>query len=73
MSEREKAGQDPVRCEPLKSNESEPLMTCRNVLDDVKTGVESYHRDKVGRHLVTARSASGIKAARARFRPLRGT
>ncbi len=57
----------------MKPNESEPLMTCRKKSEDVKTGVEYCHRDKIGGYLITDRLASGIKAAGARFRPLRGT
>jgi hypothetical protein len=60
-----------VRAE--KSNASEPLMTCRKRRNDVETGGESLLRDKSGGHLSTAQAASGMKAARARFRLLCGT
>ncbi len=42
---------------------SEPLMRCRNIKDDVKTGVLSWFRDEHGRNLLTDRAASGIKVA----------
>jgi hypothetical protein len=45
------------------TNASEPLMTCRKVSNDVETGNELRARDKVGRSLQTAQSASGMKAA----------
>jgi hypothetical protein len=46
------------------TNESEPLMTCRNVLNDVETGTRtSVPRIKVERNLFTAQPASGMKAA----------
>ena len=49
-------------------------MTCRKgPLDDVKTGARSLPRDKAGGHLFTARSASGIKAARTQSGLLCGT
>src|SRR5215831_14904152 len=48
-------------------------MECRNSSDDVKTGVELLLRDQPGRYLLTAQAASGIKAARAWRRLLRGT
>ena len=46
------------------TNASEPLMTCRNVLNDVETGTwTSVPRTKVERNLFTAQPASGMKAA----------
>jgi putative transposase len=46
------------------TNASEPLMTCRNVLNDVETGTPtSVPRIKVERHLFTAQPASGMKVA----------
>jgi hypothetical protein len=46
------------------TNGSEPLMTCRNVLDDVETGTRtSVPRTKVEGSLPTAQPASGTKAA----------
>jgi hypothetical protein len=42
---------------------SEPLMRCRNVLDDVKTGVPSMSQDKSRGNLFTAWMASGRKVA----------
>jgi hypothetical protein len=38
-------------------------MNCRNIKDDVKTGIFSHSRDKSERHLVTALMAFGIEAA----------
>jgi len=57
----------------VKSNENEPLMTCRKRRNDVKTAGESLPQDKSGGSLLTARSASGIKVARSQFRLLCGT
>ena len=49
-------------------------MTCRKgSLDDVETGARSLPRDKAGGNLFTARSASGIKAARTQSGLLCGT
>ena len=46
------------------TNESEPLMTCRNVLNDVETGTRtSVPRRMVEGNLFTAQPASGMKAA----------
>ena len=56
-----------------KANASEPLMKCRKRSDDVETGEESLTRDQPGGHLFTAQAASGMKAARAWLRLLRGT
>jgi hypothetical protein len=38
-------------------------MRCRNVMDDVKTGVLSMSQDKSRGNLLTAWVASGIKVA----------
>jgi putative transposase len=47
-----------------KTNASEPLMTCRNVLTEVETGIWiSIPRARLGANLSTAQLASGIKAA----------
>ena len=45
------------------TNESKPSMTCRKFLDDVETNAGSSVRDQAGGNLLTAQSASGIKAA----------
>jgi transposase InsO family protein len=46
------------------TNASEPLMTCRNVLNDVETGTRtSVPRIRVEGRLFTAQPASGMKAA----------
>jgi hypothetical protein len=42
---------------------SEPLMTCRKVWDDVKTGRELLAQEKPGRNLFTGQAASGMKVA----------
>jgi len=56
-----------------KASESEPLMTCRKRIDDIKTEGESFLRDQSGRNLSTAQVVSGIKAARAQLRLWHGT
>ena len=56
-----------------KVNVSKPPMECRKPSDDVETGVELLLRDQPGGYLPTAQAASGIKAARAWPRLLRGT
>jgi len=38
VSVTEKAKQDFVRCGPMETNTSEPLITCRNSRDAIKTG-----------------------------------
>ena len=46
------------------TNESKPLMTCRNVLEGVETGTRtSVPRIEIEGNLSTAQSASGMKAA----------
>ena len=47
----------------METSASELLMTCRNVLGDVKTGREPLSRDKDESYLITAHLASGMKAA----------
>ncbi len=56
-----------------KASGSEPLMTCRKRIDDIKTEGESFLRDQSGRNLSTAQAVSGIKAARAQLRLWHGT
>ena len=56
-----------------KASGSEPLMTCRNSLDDIETGVEKLLRDEPGGSLPTGQAVSGMKVARARLRLLCGT
>jgi transposase InsO family protein len=47
-----------------KTNVSEPLMTCRNVLTEVETGIlTSIPRQRLGANLLAAQLASGMKAA----------
>jgi hypothetical protein len=46
------------------TNGSKPLMTCRNVLNDVENGTWiSVPRREVEGQLLTAQPASGMKAA----------
>jgi hypothetical protein len=58
---------------PEKANASEPLMTCRKLLDDIKTEAEAVSRDERGGSLLTARAVSGMKVARAQVGVLHGT
>lgn len=62
-----------VRYDPMKASESEPLKTCRNALDDIKTRTSSWAWDKPGGDLSTAQAVSGMEVARARVRLLFGT
>ena len=73
VSESGKGGARPCQIRTVESNANEPLMTCRKRRNDVKTGRESLTRDKSGSNLLTGQTASGIKAARTRFRLLCGT
>jgi hypothetical protein len=61
------------RCDPMKANESEPQMTCRNVLDDIESGSGCMARDESGGCLFIGQAVSGMYAARARVRLLYGT
>ncbi len=45
---------------------SEPLMKCRNRINDIETGITGLSRDEPGGRLFTAQVVSGTKAARAR-------
>ena len=63
----------PGQVRTVESNASEPLMRCRKRRDDVKTEGVSLPREECGGHLFTARTASGIEAARTRSRLLCGT
>jgi len=49
-----------------KTSESEPVMKCRNALDDIETGPRGLVRDEPGGYLPTAQVVSGIELARAR-------
>ena len=73
VSELGKGRARPCQVWTVESNASEPLMTYRKRRDVVKTEGVSLPRDKFGRHLSTARSATGMKAARRRPRLLCGT
>lgn len=59
-----------VRCDPMKANESEPLMTCRNAVDDIETGYASLSRDEPGGCLFIGHVVSGMEVARAWVRLL---
>jgi hypothetical protein len=61
------------RCDPLKANASKPQMTCRKVLDDIKSGSVIGTRDEPGECLLIGQAVSGIDAARAWVRLLHGT
>jgi hypothetical protein len=62
-----------VRCDPMKANESEPQVSCRKAVDDIKTGSWSLPRDKSGGCLFIGQMVSGMYAARAWVRLLHGT
>ena len=53
----------PRQVRTMKTNASEPLMTCRKRRNGVKTGGLSLLRDKPEGSLLIARVASGMKAA----------
>jgi hypothetical protein len=57
----------------MKANESKPQVTCRNALDDIETGLGSLARDEPGGCLFIDQVVSGMNAARAWVRLLRGT
>jgi hypothetical protein len=56
-----------------KANVSEPLLTCRKRMDDIRTGVQLLPWEEPGGYLLTALVVSGMKVARARFRRQCGT
>ena len=56
-----------------KANVSEPLLTCRKRMDDIRTGVQLLPWEEPGGYLLTALVVSGMKVARARFRRRCGT
>src|SRR6266508_6351100 len=56
-----------------KANVSEPLLTCRKRIDDIKTRVQLLPWEKSGGCLTTGQAVSGMKVARARFRRQCGT
>jgi hypothetical protein len=60
-----------VRAE--KANVSEPLMTCRNSIDDIETRVLLLPWDEPGGCLLIGLVVSGTEVARARFRLQRET
>jgi RNA-directed DNA polymerase len=58
-----KGAAGPRQVKAMKTNASEPLMTCRKRRDGVKTGLESLVRDEPRGSLLTGWVASGMKAA----------
>jgi hypothetical protein len=62
-----------VRCDPMKANESEPQVSCRKAVDDIKTGSLPLPRDGSGGCLFIGQMVSGMYAARAWVRLLHGT
>lgn len=62
-----------VRYDPMKANVSEPWMTCRNLLDDIKSGSVTLTRDEPDGSLFIGQVVSGVYAARAWVRLLHGT
>src|SRR6266508_1416818 len=56
-----------------KANVSEPLLTCRKRIDDIKTRVQLLPWEKSGGCLSIGQAVSGMKVARARFRLQCGT
>jgi hypothetical protein len=56
-----------------KANVSEPLMTCRKRIDDIKTEESRYLGSGLGDTLLTAQVVSGIKVARSWLRLWCGT
>jgi hypothetical protein len=63
VSVTEKAKLDFVRCVPMETNTSEPLIRCRKRRDVIKTGRESLARDKSGGNLFTVQMVTGMEAA----------
>ena len=63
MSEMGKGRVRPDQVGVEETNASEPLMTCRKRRNDVETTGKSLPWDKSGGCLLTARAASGMKAA----------
>jgi hypothetical protein len=63
LSVEEKAAVRVVRCRTRKTNESEPLMKCREVGNDIKTGGSMQSRDEAGGCPLIGQSVSGMQAA----------
>lgn len=57
----------------MKANESEPQVTCRKAVDDIKSGLGVWFRDESGGCLLIGQMVSGMYAARAWVRLLYGT
>jgi hypothetical protein len=62
-----------VRYDPMKANESEPQVNCRNALDDIETELSLLAWDEPGECLLIGQVVSGMYAARAWVRLLCGT
>src|SRR2546427_7106677 len=73
VSVAEKASRGGRQVRAGKANESEPLMTRREAKMMSKPGWTDSPGRSLGGVLCTAQAASGVKAARARFRLLFGT
>jgi hypothetical protein len=63
VSVEEKAGQRPCQVRFRETSASEPLMRCRKLKGDVKTGGRALPQEKSRGNLLTAWVASGIKVA----------
>lgn len=63
VSVTEEAKLDFVRCVPMETNTSEPLIRCRKRRDVIKTGRESLVREKSGGYLFTVQMVVGMEAA----------
>ncbi len=63
VSVKEKAWQRPCQVWIKEMSASEPLMRCRKIRDDVKTGVLAGPQDKLRGNLFTVWAAFGIKMA----------
>jgi hypothetical protein len=60
-------------CDRTKASESEPQLTCRKALDDIKTRSTVWAWDEPGENLLIGQVVSGMDAARASVRLLYGT
>jgi hypothetical protein len=58
-----KGGQSVRQVWAKKTSESDPLTTCRNHQDDIRTGLVRLPREKLGGYLPTARAVSGMEVA----------
>jgi hypothetical protein len=63
VSVAEKARRRACQVWAKKTNESEPLLTRRKGIDDIKTGVMPIPRDEPGGDLFTGQAVSGVEVA----------